>query len=141
MTSRKHLILCIVNHGVRQGCVLAPTLYNTCMDWIMGKASFQSQCGATLGSIKVTDLNISHNVAILFESLESLVAALDALGNETKPLGLQVSWTKTQDFGCLLGESVQLISAYSEDIEVRDSFTYLGSAVHVSGLSDQEVRR
>ncbi|XP_069988579.1 uncharacterized protein [Penaeus vannamei] len=58
-------------------------------------------------------------------------------------LGLQVSWTKTkiQDFGGLLGEPVQLIRACGEDVEVMENFTYLGSAVHVSGLSDQEVSR
>ena len=26
-----------VRSGVRQGCVLAPTLFNTCMDWILGR--------------------------------------------------------------------------------------------------------
>nr|XP_027224103.1 uncharacterized protein LOC113816263 [Penaeus vannamei] len=38
------------------------------------------------------------------ESLESLVAVLDALSNEAKPLGLQVSRTKTriQDFGAMI---------------------------------------
>ena len=24
-----------VNTGVRQGCVLAPSLFNTCMDWVL----------------------------------------------------------------------------------------------------------
>ena len=26
-----------VNTGVRQGCVLAPSLFNTCMDWVLGR--------------------------------------------------------------------------------------------------------
>ncbi|XP_069981776.1 uncharacterized protein [Penaeus vannamei] len=81
-----------VNSGIRQGCVLAPTLFNTCMNWIMGRATFQRQCGAALGSIKVTDLDFTDNVAILSESLESLVAALDVFSNEL--LGLQFFWTK-----------------------------------------------
>ncbi|XP_069992460.1 uncharacterized protein [Penaeus vannamei] len=102
-----------VNLGVWQGCVLAPTLFNTCMDWIIGKASIQSQCEATLGNIKVTDLDFAVDVTILFEFLGSLIAALDAFSNEVKPLDLQISWTKTkiQDFGGLLGEPVQLIRA------------------------------
>ena len=28
--------------GVRQGCVLAPTLFNTCMDWVLGKVADRS---------------------------------------------------------------------------------------------------
>ena len=132
-----------VNSGVRQGCVLAPTLFNTCMDWIMDRAVSQSQCGATLGNTKVTDLDFADDVAILSESLETLVVALDAFCNEANPLGLKVSWTKTkiQDFGGLLGEPAQSVRACGEDIEVTQSFTYLGSVVHSSGLSDQEVNR
>ncbi|XP_069994147.1 uncharacterized protein [Penaeus vannamei] len=67
-----------VTSGMKQGCALAPTLFNTCMDWIMGRATIQSHCGATLGNIKVADLDIADDVAILSEFLESLVVALDA---------------------------------------------------------------
>ena len=74
--------------------------------------------------------------------METLVVARDAFSNEAKPLGLEVSWTKTkvQDFGDLL-EPVHSVRACGEDIEVTESFTYLGSVVHNSGLSDQEVSR
>ncbi|XP_070000705.1 uncharacterized protein [Penaeus vannamei] len=113
------------NSRVRQGCVYAPTLFNTCMDWIMGSAISQSLCGVTLGNVKVTDLDFADDVAILPRSLESLVEALDAFSSEVKPLGLQVSWTKTkiQDFGGLPGEPIQLIRACGEDVEVTESFT------------------
>ena len=66
------------------------------MDWILGRATVQSHCGAILGNIKVTDLGFADDVAILSESLETLVMALDAFNNEVKPLGLEVSWTKTE---------------------------------------------
>ncbi|XP_069982029.1 uncharacterized protein [Penaeus vannamei] len=54
-----------------------------------------------------------------------------------------VSWTKTkiQDFGDLLGELVRSLHVCGKDIEVTESFTYLGSVVHNSRLSDQEVSR
>ena len=54
---------------------------------------------------EVTDLDFADDVAILSESLESLVVALDSFSNEANTLGLEVSWTKTkiQDFGDLLG--------------------------------------
>ncbi|XP_069977674.1 uncharacterized protein [Penaeus vannamei] len=74
------------------------------MDWILGRASVQSPCGATLGNIKVTDLDFADDVAIISKSLETLVVALDAFSNEAKPLSLEVSWTKIQDFGHLSRE-------------------------------------
>ncbi|XP_069972443.1 uncharacterized protein [Penaeus vannamei] len=94
---------------------------------LLGRATVQSHCGTLLGNIKVTDLNFANDVAILSESLETLVAALDAFSNEAKPLGLEVSWTKTkvQEFGYLLREPVQSVRACGEDIEVTENFTYL----------------
>lgn len=39
---------------MRQGCVLASTHFNTYMDWTIGKATIESQCGVVLGNLKVT---------------------------------------------------------------------------------------
>ena len=75
----------LVSSGVRQGCVLAPSLFNTCMDWIMGRATVRSHCGATLGTIKVTDLDFADDVAILSESLETLVALSMHLAMKRSP--------------------------------------------------------
>ena len=106
------------------------------MDWILSRATVQNHSGATLGNIKVTDLDFADDVAILSESLESLVVALDAFFNEANTLGLEVSWTKTkiQDFENLLGEPVQSVRACSKNIKVTESFTNLNSVVHNSGL-------
>ncbi|KAG0716212.1 putative uncharacterized transposon-derived protein F52C9.6 [Chionoecetes opilio] len=130
-------------HRVRQGCVLAPSLFNACMDWVLDKVVDQSDCGASLGNTKITDLVFADDAVIFAESLEVLVMALEALHEEAKPLGLEVSWlkTKVQVFGDLLDEAVQSVHACGEDIEILESFTYLGSAVHNDGGSRQEVLR
>ena len=39
-----------VNTGVRQGCVLAPALFNTCMDWVLGRVVEQIHCGASVSN-------------------------------------------------------------------------------------------
>ncbi|KAG0714105.1 LINE-1 retrotransposable element ORF2 protein [Chionoecetes opilio] len=132
-----------VNTGVRQGCVLAPSLFNSCIDWVLDKVVNQSDCGASVGNTKITDLVFADDAVIFAESLEVLVMALEALHEEAKPLGLEVSWlkTKVQVFGDLLDEAVQSVHACGEDIEILESFTYLGSAVHNDGGSRQEVLR
>ncbi|KAG0720925.1 LINE-1 retrotransposable element ORF2 protein [Chionoecetes opilio] len=132
-----------VNTGVRQGCVLAPSLFNACMDWVLDKVVDQSDCGASVGNTKITDLVFADDAVIFAESLEVLVMALEALHEEAKPLGLEVSWlkTKVQVFGDLLDEAVQSVHACGEDIEILKSFAYLGSAVHNDGGSHQEILR
>lgn len=69
----------------------------------------QSHCGASIGNTGVTDFVFADDAVILAESLKVLVMALEALHEETKPLGDQVSWAKTkvQVFRGLLDETVQ----------------------------------
>ncbi|KAG0724046.1 hypothetical protein GWK47_005282 [Chionoecetes opilio] len=79
------------------------------MDWVLDKVVDQSDCGASVGNTKITDLVFADDAVIFAESLEVLVMALEALHEEAKPLGLEVSWlkTKVQVFGDLLDEAVQ----------------------------------
>ncbi|KAG0726291.1 Ubiquitin carboxyl-terminal hydrolase 30 [Chionoecetes opilio] len=79
------------------------------MDWVLDKVVDQSDCGASVGNTKITDLVFADDAVIFAESLEVLVMALEALHEEAKPLGLKVSWlkTKVQVFGDLLDEAVQ----------------------------------
>lgn len=51
-----------LNSGLRQGCVLALTLFNTCMYWILDRTTIQSHCGPILGNIKVAILSVSGNL-------------------------------------------------------------------------------
>ena len=132
-----------VNSGVRQGCVLAPSLFNTCMDWLLGRTVGISRCGAEVGNVKITDLDFADDAVILAETLDILRLALEALHEEAEPLGLRVSWMKTkiQAFGDLLDEAVHSVQVCGEDIEVLDKFTYLGSVIHKDGGSSKDVTR
>ncbi|KAG0722254.1 hypothetical protein GWK47_044835 [Chionoecetes opilio] len=66
------------------------------MDWVLDKVVDQSDCGASVGNTKITDLVFADDAVIFAESLEVLVMALEALHEEAKPLGLEVSWLKTK---------------------------------------------
>ncbi|KAG0718622.1 Importin subunit alpha-1 [Chionoecetes opilio] len=106
--------------GVRQGCVLAPSLFNACMDWVLDKVVDQSDCGASVGNTKITDLVFADDAVIFAESLEVLVMALEALHEEAKPLGLEVSWLKTK----VQGPSLSLEEIIN-GIKCNDSSTQL----------------
>ena len=58
-----------VNTGVRRGYVLAPSLFNTCMDWVLGRVVEQIHYGASVGNTKITDLVFADDAAIFVESL------------------------------------------------------------------------
>ena len=58
-----------VKSGVRQGCVLAPTLFNTCIDWIMGEMVGKIDCGISFGEAMITDLDFAVVRVIFAEVL------------------------------------------------------------------------
>lgn len=64
---------------VCQWCILAPPIFNACMD--------QSSLGVSIGNTMVNDLVFSDDV-ILCESLDALVLDLVALHEGAKSLGL-----------------------------------------------------
>ena len=68
--------LCPVVTGVLQGCVLAPTLFSTCMDWILGRMSERSSCSASFGNVKISDLDFTDDAVILVETLAILSCPL-----------------------------------------------------------------
>ena len=68
-----------VNTGVKQGFVLSQSLFNTSMDWILGRVVDQSHCGASFGnSTNITDHVFADNAVIFVESLEVLVALYES---------------------------------------------------------------
>ena len=75
-----------VNMGVRQGCMLPSSLFNTCMDWVLGKVVNQSHCGASVRKTKFTNLVFADYAVIFAESLEILVMVLEALHEQEKLL-------------------------------------------------------
>ena len=74
--------------------VLAPSLFNTCMNWVLGRVVEQNHYGASVGNTKIIDLVFADDAATFTLSLEVLVMALEALHEEVKPLGLKVSWAR-----------------------------------------------
>ena len=74
--------------GVCQGCVLAPHSFQHLYGLDFGKMSERSSCGASLGNVKIFDLDFTDDSVILAETLDILVGALGALNEESEPLGL-----------------------------------------------------
>ena len=74
-----------------RGCVLAPTLFSTCMDWILGRMSERLSCSASLGNVKISDLDFADDTVIFAETQDILLTSLEVLNEESEPLGLRVS--------------------------------------------------
>jgi len=131
-----------VNSGVRQGCVVAPDTFLVPMDWLLERTVHRGMVGTSVGKAIFTDLYFADDVALLAEMLSVLVLALEVINEEAQPLGLTINWAKTKiqttDVTVPSGSTVQVGGS---NVEVVDTFTYLGCQLHSSGGSEQEVNR
>ena len=118
-----------------------PDTFSACMDWIMGRILEISNCGASFGNVKIYDLDFADDAVIFAETLDILLGALEVLNEESKSLGLRVSWVKTkiQAFNDILHAAVLSVPVCGEDVKVVERFTYLGSDIHVSAGCESEV--
>ena len=121
-----------VNTGVREGGVLAQTLFDISMDHVLGRMSEESGCGLSFATVRVTDLDFADDAVIFAQTTEIVAGALDSLSEEAEPLRLRVSWIKTevQAFGDILDATVESIPVNGENVEVTQTFICLGSVFY-----------
>ena len=55
--------------------MLAPTLFSACSDWILGRMSERSSCGASFWNVKISDLDFTDDAVIFPETLDILLGA------------------------------------------------------------------
>ena len=106
------------SYGVRQGCIVAPSLFLLPVDWVIQCTPHGGFLGATLGTETFMGLNYADDIAVLAKMLEVLLLALHVLKDEGCSLGLEVNWQKTK-------------------IQSTTDVTILSTSVLVSGQSDQ----
>ena len=142
-----------VSAGVRQGCILAPTLFNIYFDVVIRMALEEHQRrgrgvrmaylheGKLIGNRKklqwetlVSDLEYADDMVLLADGWEDLRAMLESLEARCMDLGLTISYKKTKLLAVLPSDSypkpspVRLRSE-EDPIDVVTSFQYLGSIV------------
>ena len=76
---------------MRLGCLLDPTLFNTCIDWVLKDTVQKTDCGVSVGEVTITDLDFADDVVIFTKTLEVLAGLLDTLELDSESLSLKVS--------------------------------------------------
>ena len=66
------------------------------MDWLLQRTVHRGLLGATLGNEVFTDLDFADDVALVAETVEALLLALEVMQKEARPLGLGITWPKTK---------------------------------------------
>ena len=76
-----------INTGGRQGCVLAPTHFNTSMNDILERMSENSGCGVSFGTVEINDIEFADHAVIFAETTQVLMEPFELLSKEAELLG------------------------------------------------------
>ena len=128
-----------VKTGVKQGCILSPTLFSLAVDWIMRRTLGNRKTGIqwTLTSV-LEDLDYADDISLLSGRYQDIQDKTETLSVTSRSVGLKISERKTQ----VLRKNTRIKDAVTVNNtplgEVAE-FVYLGSKVTAAGDCTTEI--
>lgn len=128
-----------VTAGVRQGCVLSPTLFLLVLDLLMRKTLGGRKRGIQWNFLeRLEDLDYADDVCMLAQRLSDMSFKLDKLKEYSAMTGLRINVNKTKEMRMNVSTRENL-EIDGNRIERVDSFQYLGSNVDTSGGAEEDI--
>ena len=78
--------------GVRQGCILSPSLFNLYTEKIFREV--KDMKGAMVGGVNINNLRYAENTALVAESAADLQELINAVNEKGKPYGMEMNVEK-----------------------------------------------
>ena len=86
-----------VQTGLRQGCLLSPTIFLIVIDWVMRKATKDKRMGIQWTLTKqLEDLDFADDINLLAHRHEDAQTKLEHVADEAEKVGLQININKTE---------------------------------------------
>ena len=90
-----------IGQGVRQGCILSPSLFNLYAEYIMRHAGLEeAQAGIKIAGRNINNLRYADDITLMAESEEELKSLLMKVKEEGEKVGLKLNNQKTKIMAC-----------------------------------------
>ena len=129
-----------VQTGVRQGCLLSPTISLMVVDWVMWQSTAGQRTGIQWTFTKqLEDLDFADDISLLPHKQQDAQEKLCWVAAEAEKIGLQINIGKTEVMR-VNNKQDDPLRLHQENIKEVDKFVYLGTVVSKDGGTDEDIK-
>lgn len=128
-----------IETGVRQGCVLSPTLFLILLDCVMEQTNSDSPFGIQWNLLeRLNDIDYADDICLLAHRHSDMQAKLFHLAKNAEKVGMKINIKKTKLMRVAAANNLPI---HLNGVVINEvvSFCYLGSTLTVDGGSDKDI--